>query len=257
MACAPGARHFCDIYAASTTQPTSKAIFTLPKLWPVRSDTAGKLFLVHAMLHPSLTCFFRMVDVLRPHPGGCGRFSHMVGSDTQLFQSRHAQAVAQNGDGLLQLVDRRQGGGNADVAVLGVHAVGEGSPGGGHGDPGVPAQLQRPPGGSGHGIQTDEIAALGMAPPGDAPGGQVALQLLLHGPELGPQNGGVAAHQGQGGLLVLQIPDVAQLGGYVVETADFEGARAFEQFLANGVRFRRVFRRYETGMVEEAGHDLL
>ena len=34
MACAPGARHFCDIYAASTTQPTSKAIFTLPKLWP-------------------------------------------------------------------------------------------------------------------------------------------------------------------------------------------------------------------------------
>ena len=68
MACAPGARHFCDIYAASTTQPTSKAIFTLPKLWPVRSDTAGKRFLVHAMLHPSLTCFFRMVDVLRPHP---------------------------------------------------------------------------------------------------------------------------------------------------------------------------------------------
>ena len=88
MACAPGARHFCDIYAASTTQPTSKAIFTLPKLWPVRSDTAGKRFLVHAMLHPSLTCFFRMVDVLRPHPSGCGRFSHMVGADTQLFQCR-------------------------------------------------------------------------------------------------------------------------------------------------------------------------
>ena len=74
MACAPGARHFCDIYAVSTTQPTSKAIFMLPKLWPVRSDTAGKRFLVHAMLHPSLTCFFRMVDVLRPHPPGCGRF---------------------------------------------------------------------------------------------------------------------------------------------------------------------------------------
>ena len=41
-----------------------------------------------------------------------------------------------------------------------------------------------------------------------------------------------------------------------LSTADFEGARAFEQFLANGVRFRRVFRRYENGMVEEAGHDL-
>ena len=40
------------------------------------------------------------------------------------------------------------------------------------------------------------------------------------------------------------------------EAADFDGAQAFELFLANGVRFRRVFRRYETGMVEEAGHDL-
>lgn len=29
-----------DSPAASATQPTSKAIFTLPKLWPVRSDTA-------------------------------------------------------------------------------------------------------------------------------------------------------------------------------------------------------------------------
>lgn len=29
-----------DSPAASATQPTSKAIFTLPGLWPVRSDTA-------------------------------------------------------------------------------------------------------------------------------------------------------------------------------------------------------------------------
>ena len=45
--------------------------------------------------------------------------------------------------------------------------------------------------------------------------------------------------------------------GYVVQTQDYDGARAFELFLANGVRFRRVFRRYENGTVEEAGHDLL
>ena len=95
------------------------------------------------------------------------------------------------------------------VLNIGVDAVGEGGAGGGHGHAGLLAQGQRPLGGTGHGVKGDEVAALGMAPPGDAPGGQVALQLLLHGPELGPQNGGVAAHQGQGGLLSwrsVQVP---------------------------------------------------
>lgn len=45
--------------------------------------------------------------------------------------------------------------------------------------------------------------------------------------------------------------------GYVLEVSDMDGARAFELFLASGVRFRRVFRRYENGAMEEAGHDLL
>ena len=45
--------------------------------------------------------------------------------------------------------------------------------------------------------------------------------------------------------------------GYVLEVAAFDGAQAFALFLANGVRVRRVFRRYENGIMEEAGHDLL
>ena len=67
----------------------------------------------------------------------------------------------------------------------------------------------------------------------------------------------VLEHAGIGAELLRAPQAIPEQGcGYVVETADFEGARAFEQFLANGVRFRRVFRRYENGMVEEAGHDL-
>ena len=58
----------------------------------------------------------------------------------------------------------------------------------------------------------------------------------------------VLEHAGIGAELLRAPQAISEQGcGYVVETADFEGARAFEQFLANGVRFRRVFRRYENG----------
>lgn len=67
----------------------------------------------------------------------------------------------------------------------------------------------------------------------------------------------VLEHAGIGAELLRAPQAISEQGcGYVVETADYDGARAFELFLANGVRFRRVFRRCETGMVEEAGHDL-
>ena len=51
---------------------------------------------------------------------------------------------------------------------------------------------------------------------------------------------------------------IAEQGcGYMVEVSGFDGAQAFELFLSRGVRFRRVFRRYDDGRVEEASHDLL
>ena len=73
------------------------------------------------------------------------------------------------------------------------------------------------------------------------------------------QDGRSVLEHAEIGAELLRAPQaISEQGcGYVVETADFDGAQAFELFLANGVRFRRVFRRYETGMVEEAGHDLL
>ena len=56
----------------------------------------------------------------------------------------------------------------------------------------------------------------------------------------------VLEHAGIGAELLRAPQAISEQGcGYVVETADFEGARAFEQFLANGVRFRRVFRRVQ------------
>ena len=45
--------------------------------------------------------------------------------------------------------------------------------------------------------------------------------------------------------------------GYVLEVSDFEGAQAAEMLRRRGIGFRRVFRRYDNGAVEEAGYDLL
>lgn len=50
---------------------------------------------------------------------------------------------------------------------------------------------------------------------------------------------------------------VAEQGcGYVLEIDGADGADALSLFLEHGVRFRRVFRQFDNGFVEEAGHDL-
>ena len=45
--------------------------------------------------------------------------------------------------------------------------------------------------------------------------------------------------------------------GYVLEVAGDDGVLAAEVLTSRGVRFRRVFRRYDNGEVEETGYDLL
>ena len=50
---------------------------------------------------------------------------------------------------------------------------------------------------------------------------------------------------------------IAEQGcGYVLEVDGPDGAEALTLFLSSGVRFRRVFRQFDNGFVEEAGHDL-
>ena len=50
---------------------------------------------------------------------------------------------------------------------------------------------------------------------------------------------------------------IAEQGcGYVLEVDGPDGADALTLFLSSGVRFRRVFRQFDNGFVEEAGHDL-
>ena len=90
------------------------------------------------------------------------------------------QADAQHGDGLLQLLNRGQGRRDADIAVLGILAIGEGGACAGHGDARLLAQGQRPLGGAGHGVQRDEVAALGPPPGGDLQRRDLPVQRVHH-----------------------------------------------------------------------------
>lgn len=136
-------------------------------------------------------------------------------SDAQLLQRRHPQADAEHGDGLLQLRHRRQGGGDTDIAVVGVDAVGERSPCTGHGDARLLAQGQRPSGAAGHGVQTDEIAAHGPLVVRDAQRCDLPVQTVQHRVELGSQNGRVLLHQRQRVRPVLEEQHMPQLVDFV------------------------------------------
>lgn len=58
--------------------------------------------------------------------------------------------------------------------------------------------------------------------------------------------------------LVRAPKSIAEQGcGYVVEVSEPEAPQALAFFKRQNVRFRRIFRRYDNGMVEEAGYDLL
>ena len=50
---------------------------------------------------------------------------------------------------------------------------------------------------------------------------------------------------------------IAEQGcGYILEVDGADGEDALGLFLAQGVRFCRVFRQFDNGFIEEAGHDL-
>ena len=82
----------------------------------------------------------------------------------QFFESSQLQADGQNFHGLFQLLYRGQAGGDSQMVILGVIAVGVGGTGGGQSHTGLLAQLPGTDGGAGHGVQTDEITALGIDP---------------------------------------------------------------------------------------------
>ena len=139
----------------------------------------------------------------------------------QLLQGGQLQAAAEHGDGLLQLLHRGQRGGDTDVAVLGVFAIGEGGSGPGHHHADLLAQLQGALGQTGLGVQGDEVAAGGPVPLGDAQGRDLGVQGGQNGLELRLEDGGVALHQGQGVLPVLQETHVPQLV-YLIKADDLD-----------------------------------
>ena len=83
------------------------------------------------------------------------------------FQCGQLQTGTEHLGGQPHILQGREAGGDADVGIFRVIPIGVRGPGGGHDQPGLRAQLHRPPGAAVPGIQADEIAALGVGPPGD------------------------------------------------------------------------------------------
>ena len=118
--------------------------------------------------------------------------------------------------GQLQVLAGREGGGNADVAVVGILTVGEGSSRTGEDQAGLLAPGDDLLGAALHRVEGDEVAALGVGPAADAQAAQLLLQSILDDLKLGAEDIGVAAHMLHHAVDVLEEADVPQLIHLVV-----------------------------------------
>ena len=111
---------------------------------------------------------------------------------------------------LLQLLDRGQGGGDADVGILRVAAVGERRARAGHDDARFLAEGQCALGKTRLRVDRDEIAALRPLPGGDAERRDLGIEMAQDALELRVQDGRVLFHELERVGLVLEIAHVAQ-----------------------------------------------
>src|SRR5690606_13811698 len=121
----------------------------------------------------------------------------------------HARRQALHGAG--QLVQRRERGRDADVAVPRVPAVREGGTRRSEGDPGLLGQLDDARGRAVDDVEAAEVPAPGLGPGGDAVRAEPLGQDPQHGVELGTQDLAVAGHQVEHALRAAQEAGVTQL----------------------------------------------
>ena len=140
-----------------------------------------------------------------------GSLSFLLFLAHQLFKRRDLYADTEDFHGLLEILEGWIGGRDTDVAVVGVLAVGEGGTSAGHDHASLLGQGDRPLGGAGHGIEADEVTALGPTPGGDLKRRDLPVEGVQDRDELGPQYTGVLFHELQGVRLVLEILHVPQL----------------------------------------------
>ena len=134
----------------------------------------------------------------------------------KLFQGCQLQAGAEYLHSLFQLLQRGQAGGDADIAVVRVDAVGVSSAGSGHGNARFLAKSQSALGRTGHGVQADKVAALGPLPLSKAQRVDLSFQGVGNQSKFGGHHAGMALHDLNGMGLVLQVAHMAQLIDLVV-----------------------------------------
>ena len=118
--------------------------------------------------------------------------------------------------GKLQIAVRREGRGDADVAVVGILAIGVGGTGTGEDQAGFLAPGNDLPGAAVQRVKGHKVAALGVGPAADAQTAQLPLQRIVDDLKLGPQNFRVTAHVFHHAVDVPEEPDVPQLVDLVV-----------------------------------------
>ncbi len=132
------------------------------------------------------------------------------------FQRGHSIGNAEKLHGGCQRGNIRIGGGDTDGFVLRVNAVWEGSTGRRQGEAGLGTEVHTACGGAGKAVETDEIAALGSMPLGNAPGSDLSLKVSKNAVELGLYQSGLAAHVAVDAVHVMKELHMAKLVDLVV-----------------------------------------
>ena len=107
-----------------------------------------------------------------------------------LFHAYQLHHAGEHLHGQLQIGIGGEGGGDADVAVVGILAVGEGGAGAGEDQANLFASGNDFLGAAVQGVKGDKIAALGVGPGADAQAAQLTFQGAADDLKLGPQNVG-------------------------------------------------------------------
>ena len=141
-----------------------------------------------------------------------------------MLQRGKLEAAAEDGHRLLELLDRGQRRGDADVAVKRVVSIRIGRARARHHDARILGERQRTLGKAGGRVHGDKVAALGRVPARNAERLDLTLERFDDHVELRLHDFGVLFHQREGVLFVLEILDVAQL----VHLVEADGLNADE-----------------------------
>ena len=157
------------------------------------------------VLYPVLPVFYPVLPVLS-----------LLCCLQQFFDGCQFRAQSKQSGCCLQILDRREGRSNADIAVMRVISARPGRTGRRHGDAGFGTFQDNFFRAAIHGVEGNEVSAFRIGPSGDPEASQFLFQDALHCLKLRAQDVCVFPHVLHQAVDVLEEADVAQLVDLVV-----------------------------------------